>query len=676
MTKRSSRPAARKPRTPRAAASDTTPVLKKGSALPAAAARFQAIIETSTDLICCYLPDGRLTYVNEAYGRFFGKPAQELVGRTFQPLIPVEDRPMIDRMLAALQARRLPYSHEHRVIRADGDIRWTQWRNSAITDGAGRLLEYQALGQDITERKRAEESLRQSLERFDLAVQGAHDGLWDAVAVSDDYFNLANPMYYSPRMKEIMGVEGDDTPDTIGTWAALVHPDDRDRVFAALAAHLTRRVPYDMEYRIIKKNGERRWIAAKGQALWDETGRPLRMAGSFSDITERRQLEDDLRQAQKMEAVGRLAGGIAHDFNNLLTIIGGCSDRLLRRIDPQDPLSRYVRDITASSDRAAALTRQLLAFSRRQVLEPNVLSLNDSLLSLDPILRRLLGEHIELALALRPDLGPVKADPGQIEQVILNLAINARDSMPNGGRLTIATVNAVVDQGDAGKPHRLPPGAYTQLIVTDTGQGMDQAILTHLFEPFFTTKDVGKGTGLGLATAYGIVAQSGGVIRASSEPGRGATFTVCLPQVAQAPEPLRPATLSGAAHRSTRGSETILLAEDEDTVRTLTRELLEEEGYRLLEARNGVEALVVARQHAGPIHLLLTDVVMPQMGGRALADRLTSDRPGLKVLYMSGYPADPNLQQGTLGAQAALLPKPMLPEALLHKIRDVLDASS
>lgn len=892
--------------------------------------RLMAVLEVSLNEIYMFDTDTlRFTYVNRG--------ARENLGYTLEALrklTPLDLKPeFTDTTFRAHIAPLLRHEQSQLVFqtlhkRANGTFYPVEVHLQLVELGNQR--QFLAIIFDITERKQAEKALRQSLERFDLAVQGAHAGLWDAVAVSEDYFNPANPMYYSPRMKEIMGVD-DTAPDTIGTWAALVHPDDRERVFAALIAHLAQRVPYDIEYRIIMKTGECRWIAAKGQALWDETGRPLRMAGSFSDITERkraetalweskerfhtladampqqvwtadpdgsldyvnqrvldyfgrpfdqmigwgweqvlhpddlpecrarwaralktgepyeiefrllrasdgshrwhlgralplrdqagrivkwfgsntditerkqteealrhseerfrasfrhaavgmglvdltgrileanqafsditgyseeelknltfqdithpddrtanlalqqnaiegkresfavekryirkdgeivwvrvsvgtihdtqgrvthtiglieditdrRQLEEGLRQAQKMEAVGRLAGGIAHDFNNLLTVIGGCSNLLQRRIASHDPLNRYVRDIKASSDRAASLTQQLLAFSRRQVLEPKALCLNDCVLAMDPILRRLIGEHIELVLALSQDLGPVKADPGQIEQVIMNLALNARDSMEHGGRLTVSTVNAVFDQGDAGKPPSLPPGIYTQMTVADTGQGMDKATLAHLFEPFFTTKDVGKGTGLGLATVYGIVTQSGGAIWATSEPGQGATFTVCLPQTAQemirAPEPSPP---SEAAHRSTRGSETILLAEDEDAVRTLARELLEGEGYRVLEARNGVEALALARREAGPIHLLLTDVVMPHMGGHALADRLSSDRPGLKVLYISGYPADPNLQQDILDGQAAFLPKPTLPEALLHKVRDVLDTPS
>ena len=502
VTKRSSRPAARKPRTPRAAASDTTPVLKKGSALPAAAARFQAIIETSTDLICCYLPDGRLTYVNEAYVRFFGKPAQELVGRTFQPLIPVEDRPMIDRMLAALKARRLPYSHEHRVIRADGAIRWTQWRNSAITDGAGRLLEYQALGQDITERKRAEEALRESEARFrsafeetavgmvlldatgrflranpafcalvgyaedelhaktflelthpedleknlptvkrlmageiesffvekrylhkrghhvwvharvasvrdsqgrplnfiahsqhiterkhvEAALQASEERLRQAVRAGNigifDHDHLSDTIYWSPEQRRIYAWGAEESV-TLPKYLQHVHAEDRERIADAVrrAHDPAGDGAFDVEHRIVDRHGTVRWLLTRSRTYFEGEGparRKVRTIGAVSDITERRQLEDDLRQAQKMEAVGRLAGGIAHDFNNLLTVIGGCSDRLLHRMDPQDPLSRYVRDIKSSSDRAAALTRQLLAFSRRQVLEPKVLSLNDS----------------------------------------------------------------------------------------------------------------------------------------------------------------------------------------------------------------------------------------------------------------------------------------------------------
>jgi PAS domain S-box-containing protein len=506
------------------------------------------------------------------------------------------------------------------------------------------------------------------MERFRTLADAMPQQVWTADPDGSlDYVNQRVLDYFGRSFDQMIG----------WGWEQVLHPDDLPECRVRWTHALETGEPYEIEFRLLRaSDGSHRWHLGRALPLRDQAGRIVKWFGSNTDITDRKRLEEELRQAQKMEAVGRLVGGIAHDFNNLLTIIGGYSDILLCKLASRDPLGQYVRDIKKASGRAASLTRQLLAFSRRQVLEPKVLSLNDSILAMDRMLRRLIGEHIELTLALSPNLGPVMADPGQIEQVIMNLALNARDAMPDGGRLTITTANAAFDQADVGKPPGLPPGAYAQLIVADTGQGMDKATLAHLFEPFFTTKGVGKGIGLGLATVYGIAAQSNGAIWAASEPGQGATFTVCLPQTTQeVAQTTEPSVLLEATPRLPRGSKTILLAEDEDAVRALTRDVLEEEGYQVLEARNGVEALTLAAQHTGPIHLLLTDVVMPQMGGQALADRLAADRPGIKVLYMSGYIEDPNLQRGILYAQAAFLPKPALPELLLRKVLAVLDAS-
>jgi len=378
-----------------------------------------------------------------------------------------------------------------------------------------------------------------------------------------------------------------------------------------------------------------------------------------------------LIQAQKMEAVGRLAGGVAHDFNNLLTIITGRSRLLLERLDPDGPLRRHVQLIDQTAERAAALTQQLLAFSRKQVLQPKVLDLNAVVTSTEKMLRRLIGEDIELLTRRGSDLGSVEADPGQLEQMILNLAVNARDAMPRGGRLTIETANVELDPAFVRRHPGAQPGAHVALVVSDIGMGMDADTQAHLFEPFFTTKGPGQGTGLGLATVYGIVKQSGGYISVESELGRGTSFTIYLPRIEQAAEAVEPGS---DAAGTPQGSETILLVEDEDGVRDLTREILEMSGYTVLEARHGAEALVVGEQHPGPIHLLVSDVVMPQMGGRELADRLRALRQGIKVLFMSGYMDDAIGHHGALDPGTNLLPKPFSPDALARKVREVLDA--
>ena len=408
----------------------------------------------------------------------------------------------------------------------------------------------------------------------------------------------------------------------------------------------------------------------------DLVARPLEFAGRRArlvlahDVTAQRHLEHQLRQSQKMEAVGQLAGGIAHDFNNLLTAILGSTQLLLHNMPPGDPRREDAEEIKHAGLRAAELTRQLLAFSRRQVLAPKVLDLNAVVANMDRMLRRLLGDDVELVTSLEPTAGAVNADPGQLEQVLLNLAVNARDAMPTGGRLSIETARLTLHEEHVERRHRLPPGDYACLVVADTGVGMDEATQAHLFEPFFTTKEVGKGTGLGLATVYGIVKQSGGYIWVYSEPGRGTTIKVYLPRVpgaADAPSPAPPPKEVRGGH------ETVLLVEDAAPVRALARRSLEACGYRVLDAPDGPAALKLSAQHGDSIDLLVTDVVMPGMSGRELAERLARERPRTKVLYTSGYTDDAMVRQGVLTAGVAFLQKPFVPDSLARKVREVLD---
>ena len=385
------------------------------------------------------------------------------------------------------------------------------------------------------------------------------------------------------------------------------------------------------------------------------------------DITGRRQLEEQLRQAQKMEAVGMLAGGVAHDFNNLLTIISGYSELILRNLPTQDPNRHAAEQIMKAGERAAALTRQLLAFSRRQVLQPKVLDLNKLVTSLSTMLQRLIGEDVELRLMLTPELGRVSADPGQLEQVLMNLTVNARDAMRKGGVLTIETANLQIDETCTGPGIPMKPGPYVLLAVSDTGTGMDAATKARLFEPFFTTK--GAGTGLGLSTVFGIVKQSGGGLDVFSEPGSGTSVRVYLPRIDL------PVALAAEDRKNKipRGSETILLAEDDEMVRTLVRVTLENEGYKVLESADPVEARKVADRHRGTIHLLISDVVMPKLSGRELAEQLLARRPGLKILYMSGYTDDAVLNSGIMQQDVAFIQKPFSSDALKEKVREVLE---
>jgi PAS domain S-box-containing protein len=422
-----------------------------------------------------------------------------------------------------------------------------------------------------------------------------------------------------------------------------------------------------------KKDGTLYTEEATISPVRDERGVIVNFVAVKRDVTRELQLEEQYYQAQKMESIGRLAGGVAHDFNNLLTSMIGHTWLALELLPPAEPARGDLKVVLQNAERAAGLTRQLLAFARRQVIEPRLLNLNELILNMDKMLRRLIGEDIELATAVAPDLGRVRADPGQVEQVLLNLAINARDAMPRGGKLTIETANVELDETYTHQHHGVEPGAYVMLAVSDTGIGMDAATQARIFEPFFTTKTQGQGTGLGLATVYGIVKQSGGDIWVYSEPGRGTTFTIYLPRLPET-TPLPEAQPNPPAEMPA-GTETVLLVEDEEAVRALARQVLELNGYTVLAASNGAEALRLSEQHREPIHLLVTDVVMPHMSGHELAERLAAQHPEMKVLYMSGYTDQAIGPHGVLEPGSFFLQKSFTPSTLVQTVREVLDTS-
>jgi signal transduction histidine kinase len=437
-----------------------------------------------------------------------------------------------------------------------------------------------------------------------------------------------------------------------GTGQAL----DNAALYRRLVGH-TR----ELEQAVETRTQDLKTSAAENRRLYRRARRAYR---------ELSRTKDQLVQAQKIEAIGQLAGGVAHDFNNLLTVISGSSELLLANVSESDPRRRHVDVIRQTAARAAALTRQLLAFSRRQILKPRLLSLGDVIVNIEQMLRRLLGEDIELHTRCDPGTGHVSADPGQLDQVVMNLAVNARDAMPDGGRLLIETSNADLDEDFVRAHPGAHPGRYVRLQVADTGVGMDATVRAHLFEPFFTTKELGRGTGLGLATVYGIVKQSGGFIWVDSAPGYGARFTIDLPRVEA---PTAAVEGAGASSRLPQGTETILVVEDEEAVRCLAREVLAGCGYAILEASHGEEALRVAAEHAGPIDLVVTDVVMPRMNGRELVDRLIPIRPGVKVVYMSGYTDDSVVARGVATAGLTFLQKPFTLAVLARTVREVLD---
>jgi PAS domain S-box-containing protein len=505
----------------------------------------------------------------------------------------------------------------------------------------------------------AEQALRDSEARYRSMVEGAPYGIYRSTPDG-------RLLDVNPAMVEMLGY---------GSAAELLQVNlatdvyrDPDRRSRLVEQYGDQPIFQGVEVQWKRKDGTPITVVVSGRPVRDAGGRIVCFEGIAENVTERRVLEEQLRQSQKIEAVGRLAGGIAHDFNNLLMLIKGYCELLLDHIGRDPNLRRYGEEIERAANRATSLTQQLLAFSRKQVLEPKVLDLNHVVADMEKMLQRLLGEDIELAIHLARDLGHTKADPNQLEQVILNLAVNARDAMPRGGKLSLETDNVDLDALYARSHAGARPGSYVMLAVSDTGEGMTPDIKARIFEPFFTTKEKGKGTGLGLSTVYGIVKQSEGYIWVYSEPGRGTTFKVYLPRVdapAELPERARD-------RARLRGTETILLVEDEEGVRKVAREFLEEAGYTVLEARHGDDALQIAALHTGALHLLITDVVMPRMSGRELAERLMKMKPNLRVLYISGYTDDAIVHHGVLESGVAFLQKPFNRDALFRKVRDVL----
>ncbi len=541
----------------------------------------------------------------------------------------------------------------------------------AIADQLANAIEnawlYKQARQEIIERKQAEAALKTSEERFRQVISSITDHIYvTEVNAEGQQTNI----YHSPHVEVLTGYSIEKFNADWKFWPSVViHPDDKE-IAAEQSVRLAQGQNSEIEYRLIRANREVIWVRDSARVEVSADNSKM-IYGVVSDITQRKQLETQFLQSQKMEAVGRLAGGVAHDFNNLLTVINGYSELLLHRyLNDVAPFRRYIEEIKKAGERATALTGQLLAFSRKQVLQTKVFNLNDVVADMDKMLQRLIGEDIELIFRPKTHLGKIKADPGQIEQVILNLVVNARDAMPNGGKITLETESVSLDESYTGQRLGLAPGGYVKLTVKDTGAGIDPRVLPHIFEPFFTTKEKNKGTGLGLATVYGIVAQSGGQIDVTSHMGPGTTFAVYLPEVEQATEPLVPEQPEEVPD----GHETILLVEDENMVRTLTRTILLKHGYHVLEAAYGAEALQISQQYEGVIDLLATDVVMPEMSGRELAERLLQLRPTLKVLYMSGYTEDTIIHHGVTGPGVAFLPKPFAPSVLARKVREVLDA--
>jgi PAS domain S-box-containing protein len=635
--------------------------------------RLRLIAENTTDVIYAFDMDRRLTYVNPAIERLTGYTVAELWERGFIDWAHPDDAQRIRAFWDGLFAGNGHGAEEYRLITKSGEIKWCLSIWGPLYDEGGRRAGVQGRDHDITERKRAELTLRASKEALDQSerkfrnlIQSINAIVWEADARTFQF------TFISEQAEQILGYPIEDWLTVPNFWADHIYPNDREGAITYCLESTRALINHEFEYRMIAADGRVVWLHDLVAVEAAGDGLPV-LRGVMFDITERKRLEAQLLESQKMESVGRLAGGLAHDFNNLLTAISGYASLASSSIPEGDPLADDISEIQKATRRAGQLTRQLLAFARRNVVEPRVLNLNDLVLEMDKLLRRLIGEDVELVTLPAHALGLVKADPGQIEQVLVNLAINARDAMPEGGKLTIATADVLFEHAASTPPSGLPEGRYVRLTVGDTGVGIADEIKPYVFEPFFTTKTPGKGTGLGLPICYGIVTQAGGHIEFESALSHGTTFTIYLPRIAA--EEGVPAARDGA-QATYGGSETILLAEDEPAVRALGARVLRSHGYNVLEAANGVEALRVARDHDGPpIDLLLTDVVMPQMGGEALAEQFRAAYPRARVLFTSGYADSASFRSSVRDHGAPFIEKPFSPAALARKVREVLDFS-
>ena len=615
-----------------------------------------------------------LRWSDEIY-RIFGFSPNEFVATSelFFKSVHPEDREFVRKSVDQALSEGRPYSIDHRICLPNGSERVVHEQAEVLQNEAGKPIRLVGIVQDVTERKQVEEALEKSRQKYEALVNSIDGIVWEADP------NTLQFTFVSKQAEQLLGYPLEQWFTEPGFWKEHIHQEDREGVIALCLKAREEKRTTDFEYRMLASDG--RWLWLRNMvSVASENDRAVRLQGVMLDINKGKQAEEALRrseqqfrQSQKMEAIGRLAGGIAHDFNNLLTGITGYSELLLNSLRPEDPMRGNLEEIRKAAARAASLTHQLLAFSRQQVLRPVILDLNALLANLHKMLRRLIGEDIELVTLLGPGLGRVEADRGQMEQVIMNLVVNARDAMPEGGRLILETANEELDEDYARTHPPTEPGSYVMLAISDTGCGMGPDTLARIFDPFFTTKEQGKGTGLGLSTVYGIIKQSDGYIWAYSEPGQGTTFKVYLPKV-QGEVSVEAETVPAPVELPL-GSETVLLVEDEDSVRNLVRTILRKNGYTVLEARHGAEALRVAIQHTGPIHLMLTDVVMPLMSGRQLAERLAPLRPDMKVIYMSGYTDQAIVHHGVLEPGTIFLQKPFTPNSLACKVREVLDAS-
>ncbi|MGC4056391.1 MAG: PAS domain S-box protein, partial [Paludibaculum sp.] len=640
--------------------------LETAQALKSATDMLHAIVDSAPTAIMTLSPDRTVTSWNRAAERVFGWSAEEVIGQKLPSIPPAYDGPFKTLFQKVLAGETIERREVYRR-RKDGVEIPLELTAAPLRSVDGATTGAMALMLDLSAQKQAEGTLQEIKDRWQFAVEGAEEGVWD--------WDVENgTVYYSRRWKEILGYTEDEISDSVDEWLSRIHPDDAAANMDAVQRHFRRETPsYQFEYRARRKDGKYVWLVGRGKVIvWSKAGQPMRFVGTKVEVTHRKELEERLRQAQKMESVGRLAGGVSHDFNNHLTVIEGYSEMLLSQLPEGSPYLAPVSEIRSAGQRAGLLTRQLLTFSRQQRAETRPLNLNDVIRDLEKMLRRLIRSDIELTTVLSPELQTVRADATQIQQVLMNLVVNARDAMAEGGKLIIESSNANLTESYSSGQQPVRPGAYVLLTVSDTGCGMDEETMSQIFEPFFTTKPAGEGTGLGLCTVFGIVQQLGGWIWPYSEPGKGSTFKVYLPVDGEPHEVKAPTERQG----ETVGTETILIAEDHDQVRGFSESVLRALGYEVLTARDGEEALKVAAEHKGPLHLLLTDVAMPRMNGRDLARSLSAKKPGLKVLFISGYTANVMAQQDMVEAGLEFLPKPFTPDQLGEKVRSILGPAS
>jgi two-component system, cell cycle sensor histidine kinase and response regulator CckA len=624
--------------------------------------RAQQYLDTAEVILLKLDRDARIVLVNRYACTVLGWTADELLGRDWiETCLPSRTRHWFRNKFNNLVGGDLSIV-ENPVLTKSGDERLIEWRNTVLRDDAGQIICTFSSGTDITERNQAVQALQTSEERIRFALEAASVGIWDM-----DY--ATGVLQWSEILETQYGLAPGTFGGTFEAFIERVHPDDRESLLATVGKAMKSGGDFSLVNRTMCPDGTVRWLSGAGRVLLGEHGEPVRAVGISLNVTEHHTLEAQYHQAQKMEAIGRLAGGVAHDFNNLLTVILGFCELLLADLTPDDPRQADITEIQKAGARAAGLTRQLLAFSRKEIIQPTLLDLNVVVADIRVMLARLIGEDVTIVLNLGAALSPVKADRGQIEQIVLNLAVNARDAMPKGGTLTIATANGDADECRAQGPLAATASCVV-LTVADTGTGMTSEVRAHLFEPFFTTKGIGKGTGLGLATVHGIVTRNGGSVAVDSEAGKGTSFRVYFPQAGAAP---RVVAAAPAVDRRRVSVQTVLVVEDAKGLRELTRRLLERHGYTVLLAANADEALRLFDAHPS-IDLLLTDVVMPGASGPDLVKQLMERRPALQVIYMSGYTDEAIVDHGVLDPGIAFLHKPFSSETLGRKIREVLDS--